>query len=260
LYSTEQQVVDASFKKSLEGYWSDGLQAFKGINMLRHLTTTEIAPLSARHSPEDQVSGSLQDMNLDDGMEPTHLAPRTIALRYLIEDTLDSSGVGLNTVSFSSPMALSLVIASILTQINFGDGYSGMAIRVVSLLIRLENNVEAARFARYLPNTPVGGYIWGRVFLEKGSWDKAATWFSRVAPTLAKSGRAIDFEYAKVVLRGKEKDGIGKGLFRYYEHIAKLFEGKHAHSQTIGYCQMALSYAQEVHSPHDLLNFRNRPK
>jgi nuclear pore complex protein Nup160 len=248
LYSTEEYTIDPALKKAIEGYWSDGLQAFKGVNMLRHLAMTEIAPPSSRQSPEEQVSGSLEGMNLDDTVEITRLPPRATALRYVIEGTLDSSGVGLNMVSFSSPMALSLVVASILTQINFGDGYPGMAIRVVSQLERLEATVEAARFSRYLPNSPVGGYVWGRVLLEKGSFEKAATWFSRVAPILTKSGRASDFEDARIILQGKEGDGIGQGLFRYYEHVAKLFERKHAHSHAIYYCQQALGCAQQVRS------------
>ena len=246
LYSTEEQIVDQPFRKSLEMYWSEGLRAFKGVNMLRHLSTTEIAPLSSHQSAEDQVSGSMEEMHLGDSIEVVHLPARTNALRYLAEDTLDSSGVGLNNISFPQPMALSLVIASILTQINFADGYSGMAIRVVSQLVRLGANVEASRFARYLPNTPVGGYVWGHVLLQKGDWEKAAVWFSRVAPVLAKSGRAVDFEYAKVILRGKQVDGIGKGLFRYYAHVAGLFNSKNAHSQTIYYCQRALALAEDV--------------
>lgn len=247
LYSTEEPLIELPNKKSIEACWSETLRAFKGINMVRHLSTTEIAPLSTRQSPEDQVSGSMEEMHLDDdNIEIVHLPPRTSALRYLVEDTLDSSGVGLNNTSFPPPMALSLVAASILTQINFADGYSGMAIRVVSYLLRLGANVEASRFARYLPNTPVGGYVWGHVLLQNGDWEKARVWFSRVGPILAKSGRAIDFEYAKVILRGKQIDGIGKGLFRYYEHVARLFDSKHAQSQTIYYCHRALGLAQEV--------------
>jgi hypothetical protein len=251
LYSTEEQIVDQLLRKSLETYWSEGLRAFKGVNMLRHLAATEIAPTSSRQSAEDQVSGSMEDMHLDDSVEIVHLPARTNALRYLVEDTLDSSGVGLNNISFPPTVALSLVIASILTQINFADGYSGMAIRILSQLVRLDANVEAARFARYLPNTPVGGYVWGHVLLQKGDWEKAGVWFSRVAPILAKSGRAFDFEYAKVILRGKQVEGIGKGLFRYYEHVARLFDSKHAHSQTTYYCQRALAVAEDV-SPHSV--------
>jgi Nucleoporin Nup120/160 len=247
LYSTEDQLVDPELKKGIEGYWSDGLRAFKGVNMLRHLATIEIAPSSSQ-SQEDQVSGSLEGMHLDDSIEVVRLPPRTTALRYLIEDTLDSSGVGLNNISFPASMALSLVIASILTQINCADGYSGMAIRIVSQLVRLGANVEASKFARYLPNTPVGGYIWGHVLLQQGSWEKSSSWFSRVGPVLAKSARTADFEYAKVIFKGKQIEGIGKGLFRYYAHVATLFEEKHAHSKAIYYCQRALAVAQEVWS------------
>jgi hypothetical protein len=246
LYSTEQQPVDSTVKNSIEVYWSECLRAFKGVNMLRHLAITEIAPSQTRQSAEDQVSGSLEGMKLDDTTDIVRLPPRTTGLRYLVEDTLDSSGVGLNRSSYPPPMALSLVIASVLTQINFGDGYSGMAIRIVSQLARFGACVEAARFARYLPNSPVGGYVWGHVLLEKGSWEKAASWFSRVAPILATSGHATDFEYAKVLLKGGQTDGIGRGLFRYYEHVAKLFEAKHAHSHTIYYCQRALAVGEEV--------------
>ena len=249
LYSTEEDIVDQIFRKSLETYWSEGLRAFKGVNMLRHLAATEVAPTSTRQSAEDLVSGSMKDMRLDDSLEVVHLPTRTTALRYLVEDTLDSSGVGLNNISFPPPVALALVVASILTQINFADGYSGMAIRIVSQLVRLGANVESAKFARYLPNTPVGGYVWGHVLLQKGDWEKAGVWFSRVAPILAKSGRAVDFEYAKVILRGRQLDGIGKGLFRYYEHIARLFESKQAHAQTIYYCHRALALAEDV-SPY----------
>lgn len=247
LYFSETHDFDALVKKSIGGYWAEGLRAFKGVNMLRHLANSEIAPVSSRKSPEEQVSGSMEKMHLDDTVEVPHLPPRTSALRYLVEDTLDSSGVGINNTSFPPPMAMSLVIASILTQINFADGYSGMAIRIVSHLLRLGANVEAARFSRYLPNTPVGGYIWGHVLLQKGNWEKAGTWFSRVAPILAKSGRPIDFEYAKIILKGKQVDGIGKGLFQYYEHVARLFESKQVHSHIIYYCQRALSLAQEVY-------------
>jgi len=246
LYATEEPVIDPTLKKSMEGYWSESIRAFKGVNLLRHLSITEISPLSSRQSTEDQVSVSMEVMNLDETIDITPLPSRTTGLRYLIEETLDSSGVGLNRTSFPPPMALSLVIASILTQINFVDGYSGMAIRIVSQLSRLGADVEAARFARYLQNSPVGGYVWGHILLQKGDWDKAAAWFSRVAPALAKSGRAEDFEYAKVILRGKQSDGIGKGLFRYYEHVARLFEGKQAHSHTVYYCQRALALADQV--------------
>src|ERR1700738_3174740 len=110
LYSTEEQIIDPEFKISIQGFWSDSLRAFKGINMLRHLSITEIAPLSSRQSPELLLEG----MNLGGTIEMPHLPPRSTALRYVIEDTLDSSGVGLNAVSFSSPMALSLVMASTL--------------------------------------------------------------------------------------------------------------------------------------------------
>ena len=246
LYGTEEPVIDPGVKKSMEGYWSESLRAFKGVNLLRHLST-EISPLQSAHqSTEDQVSESLQGMNLDDTSDITPLPWRTTALRYLIEDTLDSSGVGLNRTSFPPPMALSLVIASILTQLNFSDGYSGLSIRLVSELSRLGADIEASRFARYLPNTPVGGYVRGHVLLQKGDWDKSAAWFGRVAPVLARSGRAEDFEYAKVILRGRQSDGIGKGLFRYYGHIARLFEGKRDHSHTIYFCQRALAVAEEV--------------
>src|SRR5277367_1345979 len=145
LYSTEEQIVDQPFRKSLETYWSEGLRAFKGVNMLRHLAATEIAPTSSRQSAEDQVSGSMEDMHLDDSVEVVHLPARTNALRYLVEDTLDSSGVGLNNSSFPPTVALSLVIASILTQINFADGYSGMAIRILSQLVRLAASTLAPR-------------------------------------------------------------------------------------------------------------------
>ena len=260
LYSTEEPLVDLPNKKALEGYWSESLRAFKGVNMLRHLANTEIAPSSTRQSPEDQVSGSMEGMHLDDNVEVIHLPPRTNALRYLVEDTLDSSGVGLNHTSFPPPMAVSLVIASSLTQINFADGYSGMAIRVVSYLLRLGADVEASRFAQYLPSSPVGGYVWGHVLLQKGDWEKAGVWFSRVGPILAKSGRSADFEYAKIILRGKEIDGIGKGLFRYYEHIARLFNSKHAQAQTIYYCQRAIGLAQDVYPWNEQSDFRNHPR
>ena len=261
LYSVEEPVIDASNKKAIEVYWSEALRAFKGVNMLQHLASTEIAPLLTRQSSEDQVSGPMEDMNLDDNIEIIHLPPRTNALRYLVEDTLDSSGVGLNHTSFPPPMALSLVVASILTQINFTDGYSGMSIRIVSQLLRLGANIEASRLARYLPNTPVGGYVWGHVLLQKGDWEKARVWFSRVGPILAKSGeRAVDFEYAKKVLRGKQIDGIGKGLFRYYEHVARLFDSKRAQEQTIYYCQRALGLGQEVCLMQKCSDCRNLPR
>jgi len=248
LCGTDDPLVEN--RKPLEAFWSECLRAFKGINMLRHLANTEIAPSSStreQQSPEDQVAGSMQEMHLDDqNTQVIHLPLRSNALRYLVEDTLDSSGVGLNPTSFPPPMAFSLVVASILTQINFADGYAGMAIRIVSRLLRLGADVEACRFARYLPQSPVGGYVWGHVLLQKGEGEKAGIWFSRVAPILAKSGRAVDFEYAKVILRGRQIEGIGKGLFRYYEHVAQLFEGKGAHAQTVYYCQLALAVAQDV--------------
>lgn len=248
LYSTEEQLVDPAHKRVVEGYWSDCLRAFKGVNMLRHLVMTEVAHLTDRKSPEEVVSGSMEEMHLDDTVDVVHLPPRTNALRYLVESTLDSSGVGINFVSFVPPMSLSLAVASSLTQINYADGYSGMAIRIVSYLLRLGSNIEAARFARYLPNSPVGGYVWGHVLLQKEDWEKAGAWFSRVAPILAKSGRVVDFECAKPILRDNEVDHIGKGLFQYYEHIARLFDKKHAHSQTIYYCERALALAYEVDS------------
>jgi Nucleoporin Nup120/160 len=257
LYGTEEDLLEN--KKVLEGYWSECLRAFKGVNMLRNLANTEVAPSSTKQqSPEDQVAGSMQEMHLDDTTEITHLPLRSNALRYLIEDTLDSSGVGLNATSFPLPMAFSLVVASILTQINFADGYSGMAIRIVSQLLRLGADVEASRFASYLPQSPVGGYVSGHVLLQKGEWEKAGLWFCRVAPILAKSGRAVDFEYAKVILRGCQIEGIGKGLFRYYEHVARLFEGKGAHAQTVYYCQLALAVAQDVRFPINSADCRNR--
>ena len=242
MYSTEDEIVEGNLRKAFEEYWSQCLQSFKGVNMLRHLADAEIGPLLSRQSPEEQIS----DMHLDDTVDIIQLPSRTTGLRYLVEASLDSSGVGLNYISLPAPMSLSLVIASVLTQINFYEGYSGMAIRIVSHFICLGANIEASRFARYLPNTPVGGYVWGHVLLQNGQWDKASSWFNRVAPILAKSGRADDLEYAKVVLRGRESDGIGRGLRSYYQHIAKLFNGKHAHSQTIHFCQKALATASEV--------------
>ena len=259
LYSTEQQSIDPSLKSSIELFWTEGLCAFKGLTLLRHLSSTEILHSPSRQSEEDQVSGSLETMKLDETSNITHLPLRSTGLRYLVEETLDLSGVGLSRSSFPTPAALSLAIASSLTNINFADGYSGMAIRIVSQLLRLGADVDAARFARYLPNTPVGGYVWGHVLLQKGSWDKSAAWFSRVASALAKSGRADDYEYAKVILRGQRADGVGKGVFRYYEHVANLFDSKHAHSQAIYFSQMALGLA-EVSLQVILVNFRDRRK
>ena len=244
VYATLRDDISPLMVPQLENFWSEGLRAFKGVTLLRHLASTEISPSSNRQTTEDQMSGSLEVMKLDDSSDISQLTPRSTGLRYLVEETLDSSGVGLSRASFPPPAALSLAIASSLTNINFADGYTSMAIRLVSQLLRIGANVEAARFARYLPNTPVGGYVWGHVLLQKGSWDKAASWFSRLAPTLAKAARPDDYEYAKIILRGKQSDGVGKGLFRYYEHVARLFESRHAQSQVSDFCQRALGLAE----------------
>jgi hypothetical protein len=243
LYTTDQQSLQSPIKSSIETFWIEGLRAFKGISLLKHLSTTEISPSSTNpQSPEDQVSSSLQIMNLTDSTN--NLPLRTTGLRYLIEETLNSSGVGLNYTSFPAPLALSLVVSSILTQLNFADGYSGLAIRVVARFLRVGAFVEASRFARYLPNSPVGGYVWGNVLLRKGCWEKAVVWFTRVAPILAKSGRVDDYEFVRNLAQGE--GGAGKGLFNYYYHVARMFEEVHAHGESIYFCQRALGLAGEV--------------
>ncbi|TKA73414.1 hypothetical protein B0A49_03034 [Cryomyces minteri] len=139
------------------------------------------------------------------------------------------------------------------------EQYDGLVSHMMGNLLKHENYDLAMDFLRFLPSTSWPTYLKAPLYLARGEYTLAATYFKQAANGLA-TGRHMDMESIDTsnLLNPSERANFNDGLSRYYQHILSVFDGLKAHSYVADFAKLALhaleSGAEEVndHSFADL--------
>jgi nuclear pore complex protein Nup160 len=121
-------------------------------------------------------------------------------------------------------------------------GFDNGSIYLLCDLLVHQELTLAAEFLKFLPSTPWGTYVRGRVFLAKRQFDFAAQLFREASygMALGKAVGELDTMSAGL-LSETEVEGFNNGMPRYLGHVMALFESVGAYDQAAVFGKIALT-------------------
>lgn len=198
----------------------------KEYDMLRWMAQKSIS-IQDHPTPEDALTATLSGLRVSDTPDADAIVKSGSVLQLVLPD-------GLPLAASSVSITIRNFLASL--ELTHERG----VLDVVSALIKADAIGLASEFQKFLPNTPWGCYLKGRVDIKNGDHEKACVLFKRAAAGL---GSALDLQpdaAMRDVIGEDELQYFGSGMPQYYMHIARLFEECEGWGQVAGFCRAAL--------------------
>ncbi|KAF8442608.1 nucleoporin Nup120/160-domain-containing protein [Terfezia claveryi] len=191
--------------------------------MARKLTSMPEHP-----TPEDALTATLSGLQVSDSPDSKPIAKTGSVLQLVLPDDLS-----LTRDSLSS------TIRNFLASLNLRHEWG--VLDVASTLIGANPTALATKFQKFLPNTPWGCYLKGRIDVKNGDHAKAVVLFKRAAGGLGFSLDKYPDNAVRDVIGDGEVHSFGSGLPQYYMHIARLFEECEGWGHVADFCRAALN-------------------